>query len=221
MEFSKQKRYTKHLPKIFTEEEFEKIIEHILNKKDRPNTQMAEFIRWRDAIAIAIMYYCGLRPAEALELQWKDIDFKEGLIYVRPYINKRKNDLPAIITPPAEQSLKEYKKAISKIGIKTDFLFPSLWTWEPIRTNSFGRKFNHYLKEMKLVDVEYYTKQGLPKYSRDLYSLRHSFGTKVFKKTGSELSTSRMLRHTQVASASVYTHLDTDYKKKIAQEVFA
>lgn len=214
--------YSKHFPKVFTEDEITLIVEHILQCKSYSQTQGGDFLRWRDLTAIELMYYAGLRPAECLQLRWDDLDFEKELIYVRPYINHhRKNDLPAVMTKPAKKILERYKEKLNEMNINNAFLFPSFWTWKPITTSAMNKKFLVLCREIGLVKVEYYTARGQPKYSVNLYCLRHSFATRIYKRTGSEIAVSRLCRHTQVQSASIYTHLNFDDKKQIAAAVFS
>ena len=212
--------YTKHFPKVFSDEEISLVFEFILNKKDYVCGKFNEFFKHRDITAIGLMYYCGLRPAECLQLKWQDIDFEKKLLYIRPYINKRKNDLPAILTKPAESMLQKYRQVYDEAGIKNEWMFPSFWTWQPITTSAFNRIFLDVCKQTGLAKIEYKRWTGQPKYSVSLYCLRHSFATKIYKKTKSEIAVARLCRHTNVESASIYTHLNTEDKIEIANFVF-
>lgn len=212
--------YTKHMPKIFSEEEISLIADVILNREEYSPNDAGEFLKWRDLTTIELMYYCGLRPSECLQLKWRDIDFEKKLIYVRPYINKRKNDLPAILTSPAEKILHRYKQKLNELKINYEWLFPSFWTWEPISTGAMNRIFLNICKEAGFAKLEYRTARGQPKYSVNLYCLRHSFCTRIYKKTGSEIAVARLARHTKVESASIYTHLNYEDKQEIAARVF-
>lgn len=217
--------YTKHLPRVFTEEEISLIIDTILHSERYCINPMSEFLRWRDMTTIGIMYYCGLRPAECLQLKWEDLDFEKKLIYVRPYINhnryiRRKNDLPAIITNPAEKIFLKFKEKCNELKVNNEYIFPSFWTWKPITTSAMNRIFLDFCKELGFAKIEYRDRKGQSRYSVSLYSLRHSFCTRIYKKTGSEIAVSRLARHTQVQSASIYTHLNFEDKQEIAQKVF-
>lgn len=212
--------YTRHLPKILTEDEIGLIHQTILNSDSYHHNKVGDFLRWRDITAIELMYYTGLRPAECLQLKWCDLDFENELIAVRPYINKRKNDLPAILTNPAKRILMRYKQKLLELNINNEWLFPSFWTTEPIQVCSMGKKFLKICQECGLAQFERHNQNGKPIYSVSLYSLRHSFCTRIYKATGSEIAVSRLARHTQVQSASIYTHLNFDDKREIANRVF-
>jgi integrase len=213
--------YSKHIPRVFTDDEISLIVDYILHSEEHLPTNSGEMLRWRDLTAIELMYFCGLRPAECLQLKWLDIDFEKDLIYVRPYLNhKRKNDLPAILTPPAKRILFRYKEKLNELKVNNEWCFPSFWSWNPIATGSMNRIFLNVCKKLGLAKIEGRRESGQPKYSVSLYCLRHSFCTKVYIATGSDIAVMNMARHTKVESAHIYTHLDFEYKKKLAIKVF-
>ena len=155
-----------------------------------------------------------------MQLKWRDLNFESELIAVRPYLNKRKNDLPAIFTKPAQGVITRYKQKLLELGTSNEWIFPSMWTAEPITVCAMGKKFLKICQECGLAQFDRHDQRGKPKYSLSLYSLRHSFCTRVYKITGSEIAVSRLARHTQVQSASIYTHLNFDDKREIANLVF-
>lgn len=213
--------YSKHLPKVLGEEDLNKIIETISKSSTYLKNNYGDYLKHRDSVAILLCFWSGLRPAECLELKWSDVDFEKRLIYVRPYVNhKRKNDLPAVLTKPAEEILRKYKEVMGGIGINSEFLFPSIWTLKPITSHAFGKRFRLILQEAGLNQVEYYNASGYPKYSCSMYDLRHSYCSHVYKATHSEIAVARLARHTRVASADIYVHLNTEEKIKLADYVF-
>jgi integrase len=214
--------YSKHLPKILTDDDITLIVQTIFDSNNYSTNQIGEFLKWRDATYIEFLFYTGLRPIEGLQLRWDDIDLEKNLIYVRPYENhKRKNDLPAILTTPARKILSKYQNEFLKCPIKSEFIFPSIPLGKPMATCTMERRFLDICKHAGLAKIEYNRpSDGKPRYSISLYCLRHSFCTKIYKKTGSEIAVARLARHTQVQSASIYTHLNFEDKKHIADFVF-
>lgn len=194
--------YSKHLPKILTITEIELIEKTARKSEFYPPTEMAKFLKERDICTWKLMFFTGLRPAECFQLKWKDLDFENRKIFVRPYINKRKNDLPAIMTLPAKELLLEYKKIVENFSIQTEWLFPSVWSWQPITESTMYRRFAKILNESGLMGLERRNLAGKPIYTYNLYSLRHSYGTLCWKKTKSDIATSRLMRHTKVESAN-------------------
>lgn len=213
--------YSKHLPKVMTEVELDLLEKSVNKTKPLKVTMMDEFCRQRDLASFKLMFYTGLRPAECYQLRWSDIDYEKRKIYVRPYINvKRKNDLPAVLTIPAMHVLEAYREESDKIGIKTKYLFPSVWSWSPVAVETMRDRLHDYLTAAGLLSMERHDARGKPIYTYNLYSFRHSFLTYVYKKTHDQIAVSRLARHTQVQSASLYVHLCHDDKVEIADSIF-
>lgn len=210
----------RRIPKLINEEHLKQVLQTISSGSNYQKNKLGEFLRWRDSTAICLMSMCGLRPAECLMLKWEDVDFNSRLIKINAYHNKERNNMPAILTKPAILILENYKKAIDNFNIKCDFLFPSVWTWQPITVDAFGKRFQSLCKEAGLLNLEYYTESGRPVYNFNLYSMRHAFCTKIYKATKSEEAVTQLARHLRPESAHVYIHLNTDDKKEIADKVF-
>lgn len=213
-------RYIRRTPKIVTEEDLDKILKAI---KGTPYTYtpMGEYNRLRDKTIILLMYYCGLRPAECLQLKWEDVDFEKELIYVVPYLNKERDDTPAILTSQGKEALKDYFKQVREINVPlTDFVFPSIITGKSLNTDTFAKKFQRYLRDAGLCKFEYYDQNGRPRYRFNPYSLRHSFATKIYNKTDDLEAVKSLMRHKNLESSNIYVHLDFEKKKEIAKRVF-
>jgi|GEM_PF-5517505 len=213
-------RSCRHFPKIVTEDELSKIIDAINKSASYWQNKMGDYNRERDKAIILLMYYCGLRPLETLVLSWRDVDYEKDLIYVRPYYNKERNDTPAILTAPGKRILLKYQEVLKQLDINSEFVFPSMLTGVPLTSDSFAKRFQKIVKEAGISKIDFYTAYGRPVYSVHPYTLRHSFCTKIYKKTHSEEAVTQLARHVRPESAHVYIHLDTDDKKKIADEVF-
>lgn len=213
-------RNIRRVPKVVNEDMLGEILEAI-DKMPSMDAAFGRMIKLRDKTAICLMFYCGLRPLECLSLKVSDIDFDHFKLNIRPYFNKERNDTPAVLTEPAKKILLKYLDETARLGMQLVYLFPSLWTWKPITRDAFGKRFQMIMKEAGINEVEYYDECGMPKYKYNLYTMRHSFCTQVYKKTGSEEAVTQLARHTKPESAHVYIHLDFDAKKQIADKVFS
>lgn len=210
----------RRFPKIIREDEIAKITYTILNSEIYSNNRSGNFLRARDLTCIQVLIRLGLRPLEAINLKWKDIDFENRLVYIDPLSNKVRNNLPAILTRPAEEILKKYQLIINEMEISSEYLFPSYWSWKPITRAAFSSRFRKILKEAGILKFDHYDSEGKIKYNYNLYSGRHKFATDIYTHTKDTTAVKELCRHTQLLSAQFYIHLNENQRKEIADEVF-
>lgn len=213
-------RRTRRVPKILSEEDLQKIVFTIDNSPRYSKNQSGEYMKWRDATMFMTMYYCILRPMECSHLRWSDIDFEKREININPINNKERNNLPAMIPEKALHVLTEYKEKLKEFGISNEWVFPSLLTWLPMTTDHLGKRFTRVVREAGILKFEYFDEYGRPKYNYNMYSLRHSACTKVYRETHSEKAVSLLARHLTDGVAHRYIHLDTKTKKEMVDDVF-
>lgn len=210
----------RHFPKIIREDEI-LLINSTLDKSIKNiRTPSSLFILWRDKTCINFLLRSGLRPKECLMLKWTDIDFDNRIIRIDPENNKERNDIPAILTNPGKEILLLYKEAIKDLGIHSEYIFPSYWTWKPITVSAFAKRFREVLKTAGILKFDHYISDGRIKYNYKLYSTRHKFCTDVYKKTNDTLAVKLLARHTQLLSAQFYVHLNNEEKVGLADKIF-
>jgi len=210
----------RRFPKIISKDEVIKLILTIAKSKRYDKYGAGKFLRLRDATLQMLLFYTGLRPGEAINLKWSDIHFEERMIDVNPYHNKERNEMSAVLTKPAEQVILDYKSQIEEMQIKSEFLFPSLWTWKPMTVDGMGKRFREICKEAGLNNIKYYTDLGMPKYQYNLYSYRRKFGTEVYNKTNDFMAVMRLMRLLQPSSIPRYVIYSDEKRIKIADDVF-
>jgi len=208
------------MPKLISEEQLNSVIQTIEKGELYQKNAIGNFLKWRDSTAILLLYFAVLRPAEALMLKWEDIDFDKNLLYVKPYYNKERNDMPAILTERAKAILQEYKIHFDNFCPQCLYLFPSTTTLEPITTSAFGKRFQGVCREAGLLQLQYYNNYGKPVYNLRLYSMRHAACTKIYKKTHSEEAVTQLARHLRPESAHVYIHLNYEDKKELIESIW-
>lgn len=210
----------RRFPKIIREDEIQKINETIINSKMYSNNKSGIFLRWRDLTCIHLLIRLGLRPLECVNLKWKDIDFENRLVYIDPLSNKVRNNMPAILTRPAEEIIIRYQRVLKEMGIQSEYLFPSYWSWKPITRAGFSDRYRKILKEAGILKFDHYDAEGKIKYNYNMYSGRHKFATDVYSKTRDTTAVKELCRHTQLLSAQFYIHLDEKQRTNIADDVF-
>lgn len=212
----------KHSPEVMAEIDVLKIADTIMQSQSYMPTVQGEFLRLRDAYAWLVINSLGLRPKECLSLKWSDIDFKNRLVKVSPYYNKARVDFPATLTKPAIEYIEEYTNKLNdlKLNLSTEYLFPSVLTWQPMSSGNYARRFLAAAKEAGIAKISWYTESGQPKYNIRPYTGRHNFCTKIWRVTHDTTSVQKLARHKKLESSQAYIHLSNEDKMEIADEVF-
>ena len=140
---------------------------------------------------LSLIYSCGLRRSELLNLKPADIDSKRGIVIIRQ--SKGKKDRIAPLSPKILEMLRAYYR---------DFK-PKVWLFE-------GQVENTKYDERSLSNV---LKQALTK-SRitkpvSLHWLRHSYATHLLE-SGTDLRyIQELLGHSSSKTTEIYTHVST------------
>lgn len=147
----------------------------------------------RDLSAVLLMAYAGLRVSEVARLRWDDI---EGDV-VRVRMGKGRKDRLV----PAHPRVLEALQALRKSGIlRSPWVFPSPRDpRRPITTRALQYLIERLGREA-----------GLPRRLLHPHALRHTFATRVLRRSGNLEAVRRLLGHSSVATTQVYTHLILD-----------
>ena len=167
----------KVLPNVLSKEEIKLILNAHSNIKHKT--------------MLSLIYSCGLRRSELLNLKPADIDSKRGIIIIRQ--SKGKKDRIAPLSPKILEMLREYYK-----GYK-----PKIWLFE-------GQIENTKYDERSLSNV---LKQALTKSKISkpvsLHWLRHSYATHLLE-SGTDLRyIQELLGHSSSKTTEIYTHVST------------
>jgi integrase/recombinase XerD len=150
----------------------------------------------RDALLLEILYACGLRVSEAVNLRVGDIDEKRALLRVRGKGGKER------LVPVAGQTLarwKEYRKE-ARIGTGADMpLFPLPGS----KTRTIGR--GTAWRVVKATAA----RAGLPPLPSPHW-LRHSFATHLLSNGADIRAIQEMLGHARITTTQIYTHLSSE-----------
>jgi integrase/recombinase XerD len=167
----------KLLPNVLSKEEIKQILNALTNIKHRA--------------MLSLIYACGLRRSELLNLKPNDIDSKRGVIIIRQAKGKKDR-----ITPLSEKilvMLREYYKTYK----------PATWLFE-------GQTMNEKYNERSLASV---LKRALEKTNISkpvtLHWLRHSYATHILE-SGTDLRyIQELLGHKSSKTTEIYTHVST------------
>ncbi len=190
LEAPKQKRT---LPDVLSFDEIEKIISEIDLSKPEGG---------RNKAILEIMYSCGLRVSEVVNLKISELYFDAGFIRVTGKGNKERL-IP--IGKSAVKFVKIYLKDIRvhlpiKAGNK-DILF----------LNRRGAKLSRIM--IFLIIKELVKKAGIKK-TVSPHTFRHSFATHLVEGGADLRAVQEMLGHESITTTEIYTHLDRKFLRK-------
>jgi integrase/recombinase XerD len=159
-------------------------------------------IALRDRALLELMYACGLRSSEAVDLELSQVDLEDGMLRVRGKGSKER------IVPVGSAA----KSAVSAY----------LSRGRPLLTGE--RPETHLFVNFRGTGL---TRQGLYKIIQrhaasaglqdkmSPHTLRHSFATHLLAGGCDLRSLQEMLGHADVATTQIYTHLSTHQLKKV------
>lgn len=171
------------LPNVLSKEEIKSILESLTNVKHRT--------------MLSLIYACGLRRGEILNLKVKDIDSKRGVLNILNSKGKKDRIIP--ISEKLINMLREYYKLYR----------PKEWLFE-------GQKEGMKYSEKSLQSV---LKKALEKARISkpvtLHWLRHSYATHLLE-SGTDLRfIQELLGHKSSKTTEIYTHVSTKSLQKI------
>jgi integrase/recombinase XerD len=168
------------------------------------NISYSSYLELRDRTMFELLYSCGMRVSEIINLRLNDINIEEGLVR---FIGKGNKERITPIGGTAKNFLVRYlESSRSNIEreIKNDFVFLNN------RGSSISRQ--GFWKILK----KYAKKQNIDK---NLYPhiFRHSFATHMLEEGADLRIVQELLGHSSISTTEIYTKLD---KKHIKQSFF-
>ncbi|MDN3585111.1 tyrosine-type recombinase/integrase [Pedobacter aquatilis] len=176
-------KHQKTLPNVLSKEEIKAILNAHVNIKHRA--------------MLSLIYACGLRRSELLNLKPLDVDSKRCILIIRQAKGKKDR-----ITPLSE-------KILMLLRAYYKFYRPEKWLFE-------GQIAGEQYSEQSLQSV---LKQALEKVGQkkpvSLHWLRHSFATHLLE-AGTDLRyIQELLGHSSSRTTEIYTHVSTQSIQKI------
>jgi integrase/recombinase XerD len=177
VDFIQRPRREKRLPNVLSKKEIKAILEAPINLKHRA--------------MISLIYACGLRRSELLNLTLKDIHSDRNLLFIRQ--SKGKKDRVVPISMKLIAMLRDYYKAFK----------PKTWLFEG---QIAGEKYSE--RSIQLVLNQSVSKAKINK-QVSLHWLRHSYATHLLE-SGTDLRyIQELLGHSSSKTTEIYTHVST------------
>ena len=179
-----------HLPDILSIEEIEAIIRVI---------DLSTPEGHRNRAMVEIMYGCGLRVSELVNMKISQLYFDEGFIKV---LGKGNKERFVPIGEMAKKMILLYQNgARQQVKIKKgeeDYLF-------------LNRRGRHLTREMVFMLVKKWAKEAGIEKTISPHTFRHSFATHLIDGGADLRAVQQMLGHESITTTEIYTHLDRDY----------
>ncbi len=171
------------LPNVLSKEEIKEILEAPTNLKHRA--------------MLSLIYACGLRRSELLNLKISDVDSKRHMLIIRNSKGYKDRQVP--ISDKTIEMLREYYKAYK----------PKIWLFEGQTT---GEKYS--AESLQNVLKQALAKAGIKK-PATLHWLRHSYATHLLE-AGTDLRyIQELLGHKSSKTTEIYTHVSQKSLQKI------
>ncbi len=186
-----QPKLPKHLPKVMTVEELNQILSSDLTEEE--------------SLIVELLYGCGLRVSELVNLQLNNIDIKSK--YIQCY-GKGSKERIVPFGEKAKTALKKYLKVRDLIILK----------------NKLGDNKILFLKDdgkqITRQDVYNFIKKQGEKIHKHIspHTLRHSFATHLLENGADLRVVQELLGHSDVSTTQLYTHIT---KKRLKEVYFA
>jgi len=159
-----------YLPYIFSDNEMYKIFQH----SDKAASNNNDTNAFEVAMLTRLLYGCGLRHGEALQLICSDVDFKRGTLLLRQAKNKKQRIVP--MHKSLTKMLMQYCVAMGIYDKPTAFLFPGAKQDSPLSMGTTGNRFRKILQSAKV----YSPGQNPGQRGQCIHCLRHVFAVKSF-----------------------------------------
>jgi len=180
--------------RVLTREEFDKLIEVSKDIETKDRKRKGQTSYWR------FLVNTGLRVDEMRHLQWRDIDFKRGVIKVqrKPFWNPKTYEREIPFTPDSERILKERSSNEPK---------PDKFVFQGV----ISKQLSHTQVRRWLIDCA--NKAGI--YGvRGPHDLRHTFITWGLTEFGIDIATMQLIAgHRNLETTQIYVHPTTSHMK--------
>jgi integrase/recombinase XerD len=202
------------MPRILTHQEIKQLLQAVDQLAPNGRTPFRHLIMPE---IFRLLYGCGFRISEVLNLRMRDVDLNQGILTVRE--GKFGKDR---LVPPARSLVARLRTYVNTIGNRTDnaLLFPSHVNDKPVSIRTVYSQFRQLLHAC-----------GIPYSGRGkgprVHDLRHTFAVHSllrWYREGAELNAklpvlAAYLGHRSVAHTQYYLHLTAELFPEITKRV--
>lgn len=153
----------------------------------------------RNKAMMEVLYGCGLRVTELVELKISDIRFNEGFLSVVGKGNKQR------LVPIGSAALRQLKVYLHQVRVsqpvsrgQEDYAF-------------LGRRGRRLTRVMVFYIIKDLAEKAGIRKNISPHTLRHSFATHLVEGGADLRAVQEMLGHASITTTEIYTHLDREY----------
>jgi len=159
-----------------------------------------DFISLRDGAMVELMYSSGLRLAELVGCDIKDIDLAEASVRVTGKGNKQRE------LPVGRFAIAAIKRYLTVRGLHAHSTEAALFV------SQRGNRISHRSVQARLEQISLRQGMGQPVHP---HMLRHSFASHMLESSSDLRLVQELLGHANISTTQVYTHLDFQHLAKV------
>jgi integrase/recombinase XerD len=183
----KRPKRERKIPAVLTKQEVKKLIACIPTKKSK--------------LMVSLLYACGFRVSELINLKVSDLDFEEMTGHVRQAKGKKDRifNIPKFLKRGLENQIKKQSQ------IAQEYLFT-------------GPKAKLSDRNLQKIVRNAGKKAGINKQVHP-HTLRHSFATHLLENKTDIRMIQELLGHADLSTTQIYTHISTQELKKVQSPI--
>lgn len=154
----------------------------------------------RNLLILELLYSCGVRVSELVNIKLNDIDFSNNRILILGKGNKERYVLYGHV---CQKLLDEYlKNSRNKLNKNSDYLL----------LNKFGNKITDRAIRMIIDDI---VKKSSLKLNISPHTLRHTFATHLLNEGADLKIVQELLGHENISTTGIYTHVSNEHLRSV------
>jgi integrase/recombinase XerD len=183
----KRPKKEKRIPTVLTKEEIKKLLD--------------SFDTGKSILMTSMIYACGFRVSELINLKVNDLNFEEKIGYVKQGKGKKDRifNIPDFLSKDLQKQAKKQKEK------NQEYLF----------TGPKGKLSSRNLQKMIQKAAQ---RAGINKEVHP-HTLRHSFATHLLENGTDIRKIQELLGHSSLSTTELYTHISTEELKKIKSPI--
>ena len=194
--------------------------------------EILKYLAFADDVRLGFISFAGcfqgLRIGEIVSLKWTDVDLKNGELRIIDGKNTRRYKSgygKDRIVPINDMFLKIWQ-AWRAMNPADDYVLPdNSWHGQRAPEKTLIRRYQQKLwdalNKADMMEVDFYQKNGTPRYKFHMHSFRHVCGTNL-RRAGMKIEDVRdFLGHEDIETTQVYTELTKDDLREVSHIAYA